>query len=93
METVDARVALLDGRIGEQAVRIDDNREALVSLEARIDRRFDQFELRMDRRFDGVDRRFGILEQRLNGLDQKFTWVAGTMVAGFVTLAGLILRH
>jgi len=77
-------------------MRVDDVRDAVRSLEARLDRRFDG----VDRRFDQIDQRFLIVEQRfvaielrLTGLDNKFMWLGGTMVAGFVTLAGLILRQ
>lgn len=39
-------------------MRIDDVREALVSLEKRLDRRFELLEQRLDQRFDGIDARF-----------------------------------
>ena len=57
---VDERVAGLEGRVNEQSQTIDGIRDALVSLEQR-----------MDRRFEGIDRRFESLEQRLNMLDQR----------------------
>ena len=60
MATVDERVAFLEGRVNEQSQMINGIRDALVSLEQR-----------MDRRFEGIDRRFESLEQRLNALDQK----------------------
>ena len=49
--TIDERVANLEGRTEEQAMRIDDVREAVASLEARMDRRLEHLEQRMDQRF------------------------------------------
>ena len=71
------RVAFLEGRVNEQGQMINGIRDALVSLEQR-----------MDRRFEGIDRRFESLEQRLNALDRKmdagsaaqdhrFAWLVG----------------
>ena len=67
MATVDERVAFLDGRVNEQGQMINGIRDALVSLEQRMDRRFEG----IDRRFDSMDLRFVGIEQRLNALDQK----------------------
>jgi hypothetical protein len=41
------------------------------------------FDERMDRRLDSLDRK----------IDSHFKWVVGVVVAGFGTIAGLILRH
>ena len=60
MASVDERVAFLEGRVNEQSQMINGIRDALVSLEQRI-----------DRRFEGIDRRFESLEQRLSALDKK----------------------
>lgn len=43
------RVAWMEDRVEEQAMRIDDIRGAIKSLEERMDRRFDS----LDRRIDG----------------------------------------
>ena len=79
MATVDERVAFLEGRVNEQSQMINGIRDALVSLEQR-----------MDRRFEGIDRRFESLEQRLNALDQKMdAGLAATnqkMDAGFAAV-------
>ena len=49
------KLAFLESRVEEQAMRIDDVREAIVNLE----RRFELLEQRLDRRFDSIDARFG----------------------------------
>ena len=67
MATVDERVAFLEGRVNEQGQMINGIRDALVSLEER-----------MDRRFEGIDRRFESLEQRLNALDRKMDTALAT---------------
>ena len=73
---MDERVAFLEGRVNEQSQMINGIRDALVSLEQR-----------MDRRFEGIDRRFESLEQRVNALDRKmdagFAATNQRMDAGF----------
>ena len=46
--TVDERVAFLEGRVNEQSQMINGIRDALVSLEQRIDRRFESLEQRLN---------------------------------------------
>lgn len=73
MPTFEERLAYLEGRVEEHSRGVDGVREALVSLERR-----------MDARFEGVDRRFEGIEQRLTGLDEKmtryFVWLVGVLV-------------
>ena len=71
MESVEERVGLLEGRVGEQSMRIDDVRDAVASLEARMDRRLEQLEQRMDQRFASVDSRFAVMDQRFLGIDGR----------------------
>ena len=91
MATVDERVAFLEGRVNEQSQMINGIRDALVSLEQR-----------MDRRFEGIDRRFESLEQRLNALDQKmdagvaaqdhrFAWLVGIQLTTTAAVVGTLL--
>ena len=89
MIRIQERIAVAEGRVEEQAMRIDDVREALGSLEARMDRRFDGVE----RRFDLIDQRFVLIEQRFTTIDNRFMWMAGVMVAGFVAVVGVVLQH
>jgi predicted nuclease with TOPRIM domain len=73
------RVAWVEGKLEEQAMRVDDIRDALRSLEER-----------MDRRFEGLERRFDSLDRKI---DSHFKLFLGVVVAAFGTVAGLILRH
>jgi hypothetical protein len=69
------RLAFLEGRVEEQAMRIDDVRDALVSLEQRLDRRLESFEQRMDQRFAMIDQRFIGIDQRFIGIEQRFAGI------------------
>ncbi len=54
---------------------IDGIRQAIVSLEERMDRRFaaiDQRFTAIDERFAAIDRRFAMIDQRFVGIDQRF---------------------
>jgi ABC-type phosphate transport system auxiliary subunit len=76
-------------------------RDAMASLEARMDRRFEQLETRMDARFAQVDARFiqmearfGQLDQRVDSLDAKmsrqFVWLVGILVTALVAVLGVL---
>jgi uncharacterized coiled-coil protein SlyX len=94
VDNLDERVALLEGRIAEQSMRIDDVREAVASLETRIDQRF----AGIDQRFAAIDQRFATLDQRFVGLDgrldqmNKLLWGVLVMVAtgAVATVAGIV---
>jgi uncharacterized coiled-coil protein SlyX len=101
VDNLDERVALLEGRITEQSMRIDDVREAVASLEARMDRRLDQLDQRfasIDQRFAGIDQRFITMDQRFVGLDSRLDqmnrllWGVLVMVAtgAVATVAGIV---
>jgi len=87
VDNLDERVALLEGRITEQSMRIDDVREAVASLETR-----------MDQRFAGIDQRFATMDQRFVGLDgrldqmNKLLWGLLVMVAtgAVATVTGIV---
>jgi hypothetical protein len=53
----------------------------------RVDERFD----RVDERFDAVDQRFDRLEGDIRELRYGLFALAGMMLTGFLTLAGLIV--
>ena len=85
MATLDERVAYLEGRVEEHARNVDGIREALVSLEARMDRRFEA----VDRRFESIDHRFESIEQRLTGVDGRIDGLDAKMSHQFVWLVGI----
>jgi len=72
-------------------MRIDDVREALSSLEARMDRRFEQLEQRLDQRFAGVDIRFAGIDGRLDRMSSQLSnLIVGVAVAAISGLLGMI---
>ena len=70
MASVDERVAFLEGRVNEQSQTIDGIRDALVSLEER-----------MDRRFESLEQRLNALDQKMDAgfaaQDHRFAWLVG----------------
>jgi hypothetical protein len=100
MATVEERLAFVEGRVQEHSAMINDIREALASLETRMDRRFEAIDRRfdaIDRRFESVDLRFMGIDQRLDGIDNKltryFTWLIGLYVTGLIAVvAALVAR-
>lgn len=86
--TIDERVANLEGRTEEQAMRIDDVREAVVSLEARLDRRFGQLEQRLDQRFTAIDQRFALIDQRFLTIDDRMAGMSKLLWALLIAIIG-----
>jgi hypothetical protein len=73
---------------------LDGIREAIGSLESRLDKRLQAFEDRMDRRFEQVDQRFEQVDRRLESLDAKvsrqFVWLVGLYVTTLVAMIGAL---
>ena len=91
MDSVEDRVASLEGRVLEQSMRIDDVREALVSLETRMDRRFEQLEQRLDQRLASVDARFLGIDDRLDRITGQLSHLfIGVAVAAIAASLGLL---
>jgi hypothetical protein len=67
---------------------IDGIRAALVSLEQRMDRRFEALEDKIDRRFAVTDQRLDLLDARMS---RQFIWVVGVQVTTFAALVAAIL--
>jgi uncharacterized coiled-coil protein SlyX len=83
MPTLEERVAYLEGQMSEQTYALADVREAVRSLEQR-----------MDARFEAVDRRFDTVDRRIDGLDEKvsrqFVWLVGLQVTTLVGTVGAL---
>jgi len=78
MPTVEERLAYLEGKVEEHGRNTGGMRDALASLEARMDHRFLAVDARfvaledkMDRRFDAVDARFAAVDARFAALETK----------------------
>ena len=87
MAAIEERVAYLEGRVEEHGQMINGVREAVSSLERRMDARFEA----IDRRFEAIDRRFEAIDLRLDAMDGKisrqFVWLVGIQV---MTLAAVV---
>ena len=68
-------------------------RDAILSLERRMDQRF----AAVDQRFAAIDQRFAGIDQRLNVLDDKlsryFTWLVGLQVTTLVAVVGALIAQ
>lgn len=63
----------------------------MTPRETWTDGRLDEFAKRVDERFDSVDKRFDRLEADVREIRQGLLVLAGIMLTGFLTLAGLIV--
>ena len=93
MATLEERVAYLEGQVSEQSHALLEVRDAVRSLEHRIDARFES----LDRRFVSIDRRFENVERRFDTLDDKvsrqFLWLVGIQVTTLVAIVGALLTR
>ena len=71
-------------------------RDALTSLEARMDRRFEQIDRRFEQFETRVDQRFGQVDARIDALDGKvsrqFVWLVGLLVTTLITVMAALFR-
>lgn len=86
MPTIEERVAYIEGQVSEQSHAIVEVRDALRSLEHRIDTRFEA----VDRRFDTVDRRADVLDEKVS---RQFVWLVGLQVTTLVAIVGALLAR
>jgi len=68
--TIEERVAYLEGSVEGHSDMVDGIRDALVSLEARMDRRFEGLEHRFDQRLSALDRK---IDEGFAASDRKFS--------------------
>jgi len=87
--TFDERVSFLEGRVAEHSKMVNGLREAIASLELRMDHRFASLEEKMDRRFVAVDQKLGALDQKLT---RHFLWLAGIVVTGVAAMIVKVLH-
>jgi uncharacterized coiled-coil protein SlyX len=92
MAEVEERVAYLEGRVEDHSQMVNGLRDALASLEARMDRRFEAMDRRfeaIDRRFEAIDRRFELIDRRFEAVDQRLETIDAKMSRQFVWLVGI----
>jgi uncharacterized coiled-coil protein SlyX len=105
VETVEERVAYLEGRAEEQGHMVNDLRETVVAFQSDVNRRFEQVEQRfvhleerMDRRFEQVETRltdgFSRADARFEAMDAKmsrhFVWLAGMLITTLIAMVGTL---
>jgi hypothetical protein len=86
--------------VSEQGHTLVDIREAIRSLERRMDARFEGVDHRfggIDRWFEGMARRFDVIDSRIDALDDKvsrqFVWLVGLQVTTLVAIvSALVMR-
>jgi len=86
MPTLDERVAYLEGQVNEQSHAHLDIRDAVRSLEHRVDARFEA----IDRRFDTVDRRLDSLDDKVS---RQFVWLVGIQVTTLVAIVTALVAR
>ena len=98
MPVVDEPVRHLERQVVEHSNHISSVREAVASLEARMERRFEQVDRRfeqIDRRFEQVDQRFLSLETRLDnrflGLEGRIDALDSKLSRHFLWLVGIVV--
>jgi hypothetical protein len=100
MASLEERLAFIEGQVSEQTRGMIEVREAVRSLEHRVDVRFEAIDRRfeaIDRRFEAIDRRFDTVDRRIDGLDDKvsrqFVWLVGLQVTTLVAIVGALLAR
>lgn len=79
MIDVEERVAFLEGRVVEQSNTLGGIREAMASLENRLDQRFE----RVDQRFDALDAK----------LSRQFMGLAGMLLTTLVAVVTALVTR
>jgi uncharacterized coiled-coil protein SlyX len=86
MDRLEERMAYMEGRFEEQALVVNDLKDAVVRLEDRMERRFEG----VDRRFDAMDRRFDRLEDRMS---RFFIWQVGLQITTLTAVVVALLSR
>ena len=93
METLEERVAYLEGKMEEHSLGFVSLRESITRLEQRIDTRFEA----VDRRFEAIDRKFEAVDHRFELMDDKmsrhFLWLVGIQVTTLIAVVGALLSR
>ena len=89
MPTLEERVAYLEGQVSEQAHGLTEIRDAVRSLEHRVDVRFEA----VDRRFEAIDRRFDAVDGRFESLQQRIEARFETVDRRIHSLDDKVSRH
>ena len=99
-QTMDERLAYVEGTLNEQSRASAAVRDSLGRLEQRIDARFSSIDARfssIDARFSSIDARFNSIDARFNALDDKisrqFLWLVGIQITILVAVLAAALSR
>ena len=87
MATFADRVARAEARLQEQVGVTDGLRDAVASL----DKRVDSLDQRIERRFEAIDRRFEAIDRRFEAVDRRFEALDAKISRQFLWLVGIQL--
>jgi uncharacterized coiled-coil protein SlyX len=91
MQSLEERLAYLEGQVNEHSHSMIEVRNAVRDLERRVDMRFEA----VDRRFESMERRLDGMNDRIDSLDDKvsrqFVWLVGMQVTTLVAIVGALL--
>ena len=90
MPNLDERVALLEGRVQEQAAHMTDLRGTGGELRQEIRDLRQELQQSIAGLRQEMDRRFERMDQRFDAMDHRFTWLVGMMVTGFLAVIGTV---
>jgi len=78
-ESLEERVAYLEGRVSDHAQVQNELREMVVHLDQKVDRfreelaaRISSLEQSINARFESVDKRFELIDKRFESIDRRF---------------------
>ena len=87
-ESLEERVAYLEGRVSDHAQAQNELREMVVHLDQKVDRfreelaaRISSLEQSINARFESVDKRFESIDRRFEAIDQRFEAINGRIDA------------
>lgn len=95
MQSLDQRVAYLEGRMEEQSTSMNDLRTDLRGFRADVTREFSEFRAEMREFRSEMARQFAEVNTRFNAqdgkIDRHFMWIMGTQFAVLLSIIGAMI--
>jgi chaperonin cofactor prefoldin len=82
--TLEERVAYLEGKVEEHSYAWQDLKERITHMEQTFNERFISLEQRIDRRFEGIDKRFEAIDKRFEAIDRRFEAIDKTQLHAII---------
>jgi uncharacterized coiled-coil protein SlyX len=83
MQSLEERVAYLEGQVSEQSHALLEVRDTVRHLERRLEARFDALEQRMEARHSALE----------DKVSRHFVWTVGVQVTTFVAIVAALLSR